>query len=256
MDIAPSPVFNTIDLAWAKYARSGLPHPSAQRLLKRGDIPSSLVDFFRGFYSLAQDVSIKVEYANLDNPGHVMILPKNYLIRLNESYRGWHDAEAAIMAHEMVHVLMGDLGIEGRTRLEDEIFTDSFAVFLGTALVSNFSSSVDFYADGALVNRLGYLKKNERSYALARFVREAGMTPPSHPGGEWRMSDLSGLKASLSLLDARRDAVFSRRPPKHPGSPCARCAAETEKLGEGVLGCPLCGAEWKKGWFRASARMS
>jgi hypothetical protein len=243
--MSPRPALDTLDLAWGMYVRSSLPSPSNQRLLTRSSVPLDTVGFFKKFYDIPNSVSVIKEYANLDNPGHVTITPPTYKIRINEVYRGWHDAEASIIAHEMVHVLMDVLGVEGKTRWEDEMFTDAFAVFLGTALISNFRTSVDFYNDQTLVGRMGYLNFEERYYAMARFVSHAQIGVPSRPVGEWRMADLEGMEHSLRILKSRQLQAKKSNPKK--SSECTRCGTPLERSAEKMIDCLGCGAQWKMG---------
>lgn len=241
-------VLNTIDLAWGKFVLHRLPPPKKDRLLTRSDVGAEITEFFRKFYGIAEDVRVRTEYANIDSPAHVLIRKKDYLIRVDEKYKGWHDAEAAMLAHEMVHVLMAEIGVEGRNRLEDEIFTDSFAVFLGTALISNFNTSVDFYKDGAWVNRMGYLDRGSRLYSMARFVTEASIEIPRQASGSWRAADLGGLELSAKTLLKRR-AMAARPPKKTPGGwACQRCGSSLDIQGN-TLSCPECGSSHLKRWL-------
>jgi hypothetical protein len=251
--VTARPAFDTLDLAWGIYARSSLPRPSPDRFLTRSSLPADTVEFFRRFYGIPDSVGVKKEYANLDNPGHVTITPPVYKIRINEIYRGWHDAEASIIAHEMVHVLMSHTGIEGKTRWEDEMFTDAFAVFLGTALVSNFRTSVDFYEKQTLIGRMGYLNFEERYYVMARFVSEAKIEIPSRPMGEWRAADLDGMERSLDVLSSRQRLVQSAKLNKK--LECPRCSSRLDPPREKLIDCNACGAQWKTGLWGYSCQI-
>jgi hypothetical protein len=251
MEEKPRPAYNTIDLAWSFFVRKSLPKPSAERLLARSRIPQNAMGFFKDFYNIPASVSVVKEYANLDNPGHVTITPPHYIMRINSIYQGWHDAESSIISHELVHVLMNEISVEGRTRWEDEIFTDTFAVFLGAGLIANFKVSVDFYKDSTMIRSMGYLNQQERAYALARFIDEAGITLPEHPSGEWRSSDLEGIRQSLLILRKRKTTNQIKK--NHSsGLVCPRCESPCsffEKKPSIFVSCQECGLLWKKGWW-------
>lgn len=215
-------------------------------------MPSDHLSFFREHYRIPDEVSVKVSYANLPNPGHVVVSSRqSFEISINSSYRGWHDAEAAVMAHEMTHVVMKVHGFWSDDRFMEEVYTDSFAVFLGSCLLSNFSESVDFYANQSLSMRLGYLDPRERAYAVAVFLTAAGLTPPRQPSGPWRRTDLAGLEETMQAATQRTTAASTA--PRSPLLLCPRCATQTECT-DGILHCPLCLAAWKKGiWGRRKA---
>lgn len=236
-----------VDGAWAVYRALALPPPSPSRLIARGAVPADHLSFFREHYGIPSDVSVRVSYANLPNPGHVVVNSRrSFEIALSSSYKGWHDAEAAVLAHEMTHVVMKVHGFRSSDRFMEEVYTDSFAVFLGSCLLSNFSESVDFYASTAVSMRLGYLDPQERAYAVALFLAAARLPLPSKPSGSWRRSDLVGLTEVMSTVEARSAAA--ERPPKPPHRICPRCAEKTEEL-EGVVQCGLCLAAWKRGFW-------
>lgn len=246
------PAFDTLDLAWGIFASKNLPLPSSKRLLARGDIPADALQFFLDFYKISPDVSVKKEYVNLDHPAHVTITPPNYTMRINSVYNGWHDAESSIISHELVHVLMSEMKIEGRTRWEDEIFTDAFAVFLGAGLIANFRVSVDFYKDSSLVKSMGYLNYEERSYALSRFMLQANMSPPSHPSGPWRNLDIVGLRSAQKTLTARATKAKIKKTTSNTRS-CPRCgcelAASNSSTRDRLILCAECGMGWQPGVF-------
>lgn len=206
--------------------------------------------FFMQFYKLPSSIRVKREYANLDHPAHVTITPPDYTMRIDSTYKGWHDAESSIISHELIHVLMNQMGIAGRTTWEDEMFTDAFAVFLGAGLIANFRVSVDFYKDNALVKSMGYLDPRERAYALSRFILESGMEVPSHPQGPWRTSDISGLREAVDRLLLRRQ----KRKMAKQGSgeyTCPRCvnSLDLKKISPSPenVWCAECGMSWRKG---------
>lgn len=236
-----------IDGAWAVYRALHLPPPSPARLIARGSVPADHLSFFRGHYQIPPHVSINVAYANLPNPGHVVVSSRHsFEIAINSSYRGWAAAEAAVMAHEMAHVVMKVLGFQSEDRFMEEVYTDSFAVFLGSCLLSNFNESVDFYGSQALSMRLGYLEPAERAYASAIFLSAAGILPPSTPGGPWRHADLKGLDDALSTVETRSSAVLTS--PRPPLNLCPRCAIPVPPV-DGVAQCEVCLASWRKGFW-------
>ena len=248
----PRPALDTLDLAWGIFVSKNLPLPTSKRLLARGDIPVDALRFFLDFYGISPDVSVRKEYANLNHPAHVTITPPNYTMRINSIYSGWHDAESSIISHEMVHVLMSEMKIEGRTRWEDEIFTDAFAVFLGAGLIANFRVSVDFYKDSSFVKSMGYLNYEERSYALSRFMMHAGMTPPPNPSGPWRNLDLAGLLAGGKTLRYRASKAKIKKTITGERE-CPRCGCElptpSPSSKDKLVLCAECGMGWKPGIF-------
>lgn len=246
------PSFDTLDLAWGIFVSKKLPCPASSRLLARADVPSDALGFFLDFYKIPKTASVRKVYANLDHPAHVTITPPNYTMRINSIYQGWHDAESSIISHELIHVLMSEMSIEGRTTWEDEIFTDAFAVFLGAPLIANFHVSVDFYKDSSMVKKMGYLDFKERSYALARFVVESGMSPPSRPSGAWRSADLNGLEGSIDILTRRKKTTKIRKN-LESGFVCPRCQAVIQEplpnSRNALLFCEECGMGWEKGFW-------
>ncbi len=225
----------------------GLPAPSSSRFLLRGSIRSNPLEFFREHYKIPESARISLEFANIPNPGYVVVLPSlQFSIVLNSAYQGWHDAETAVLSHEMAHVVMKCRGFTSGDRDLEEIYTDSFAVFLGSGLLANFSESVEYYASGSLSMRLGYLDRQSRLYAMALFLVESGLPVPGQPSGPWRASDLQGLSRAHSLLLARR---LSRNRLSNKKSPeCPSCQVELGVIGR-VASCPLCLSQWIRGFW-------
>lgn len=247
MDAEPQRTIAMIDGAWSAYRHLRLPPPHHSRLLTRSAVPLDRLSFFRNHYRIPGEVSIKVGYLNLPNPGHVIVRSRaEYEISINSSYRGWHDAEAAVMAHEMTHVVMKIHGFSTADRFMEEVYTDAFSIFLGSCLLSNFSESVDSYGAQSLSMRLGYLTPAARAYATAIFLTEADMAPPSSPKGPWRHSDLADLRPGM--IEVSRRASMSPAQPRLPLQICPRCGEAVQDFG-GTLCCQLCLASWKRGFW-------
>ncbi len=244
-------VIAMVDAAWAIYSSLPLPLPTPSRLLPRGSVPSEPLEFFRHHYAIPNDVEMGVSYGNLPNPGYVRVLSsRRFEIVINSSYRGWHDAEAAVLSHEMSHVVMKVHGFNKDDRFREEIYTDSFAIFLGSCLLANFSESVDFYAEHTLSMRLGYLRPKERDYAVSVFLHAAGLPVPLSPCPPWRRSDMCGLSPATEELRRRlskRELHFRTMPLSCPV--CEHSSAISGSLAY----CINCAACWRKGFWRWAA---
>lgn len=248
---APSEL-DAVDLAWSLYRKANLPSPAPPRLLFRGAVPSNKLDFISKHYAIPVNTKIFLDYQRIEHPGHVTVSKfQPFRITINSAYEGWHDAEAAVLSHELCHVVMEVNGIRGRSTPENELFTDSFCIFLGAGLVSRFSESVDFYADGASTRRLGYLNEKQRAYAMSIFLKKSGIPISSDLIRQgWRRADLDGLEWASAQLKGREDLASS--PPLRQGRIhfCPRCGTELEPAPEGrTLSCKNCGPSWTKGFL-------
>jgi len=76
---------------------------------------------------------IIVNFRDIENPGRVELTPEedDYLVDLRSKYRNDHRDVAAILAHEITHVFLHRHGIRMADTLENEILTDTTAVYLG-----------------------------------------------------------------------------------------------------------------------------
>jgi len=256
MNIEDVKYLSQIDAAWITYKRMGLPSPAASRLVTRGSVPEDHLEFFREHYAIPSRTRIGLEFANLPNPGYVRVFsPRDFLIVLNSSYRGWHDAETAVLSHEMAHVVMKVQHFSSEDRALEEVYTDAFAVFLGSGLLANFAESVEHYNTGTMLMRLGYLDKLSRSYAMSVFLSAANISHPDHPSGAWRNSDLQGLDMSCELLKSRnvaRSRLSRANPPTCPVCQILLTVCDRQAT------CPRCLHCWSRGligWREISERL-
>jgi len=80
---------------------------------------------------------IIVSFRDIENPGRVELTPEDdYLVDLNSKYRNDPRDIAAILAHEVTHVFLYRHGIRMTDTLENEILTDTTAVYLGVGWLS------------------------------------------------------------------------------------------------------------------------
>ncbi|MEW6747061.1 MAG: hypothetical protein AB1486_30360 [Planctomycetota bacterium] len=75
---------------------------------------------------------IIVTFRDMEDPGRVELTPKDdYLVDLQNKYRTDHRDIAAVLAHEVTHVFLHRHGIQFPDSSENELLTDTAAVYLG-----------------------------------------------------------------------------------------------------------------------------
>jgi hypothetical protein len=125
--------------------------------------------------------SILINFRNMDAAGRVELTPEdNYLVELSSKYRDARQDVPAILAHEVMHVFLHRHGIRFADTLENEILTDTAAIYLGVGWLclnayrinkSQYSRSVGFnmteVTTTTMTSHLGYLTPDEMGYVLA-----------------------------------------------------------------------------------------
>jgi hypothetical protein len=122
---------------------------------------------------------IIVTFRDMENPGRVELTPEDdYLVDLHNKYRNDHRDIAAILAHEITHVFLHRHGIRIPDTLENEILTDTAAVYLGVGWLCLNAHRVteERYIRPEVREvrittrdeRLGYLTPDEFGYVLGK----------------------------------------------------------------------------------------
>lgn len=125
---------------------------------------------------------IIVRFRDMENPGQVELSSEDdYLVDLNNKYRNDHRDIAAILAHEITHVFLHRHGIQVPDTLENEILTDTAAVYLGVGWLSSNAHRVTEDRQERYIapdmrevritttdERLGYLTPEEFGYVLGK----------------------------------------------------------------------------------------
>jgi hypothetical protein len=112
--------------------------------------------------------------STLKPPGRVELSNSNeFFVELQMQYRSAPKVIAAVLAHEIAHIFLHRCGVGFSVEIENEILTDTTAVFVGfgpTILNAVLRNSRKLQ-DGAIQTRtehFGYLSLDEFGYALAR----------------------------------------------------------------------------------------
>jgi hypothetical protein len=125
---------------------------------------------------------IIVTFRDMENPGRVELSPEDdYLVDLHNMYRNDHRDIAAVLAHEVTHIFLHRHGIRFPDTLENEILTDTAAVYLGIGWLCLNAHRVtvdrqERYISAAIrevcttttEERLGYLTPDEFGYVLGK----------------------------------------------------------------------------------------
>ncbi|RII18384.1 hypothetical protein DSC45_10735 [Streptomyces sp. YIM 130001] len=96
-----------------------------------------------------------------------------YFIELNDRFRSHRRDIGAALAHEVMHVYLHRLGLAFDGTRDNEILTDTAAVYLGAGWLLLDA----FREDGASSQKLGYLTPEEFGYVLAKRAAEFGEDP-------------------------------------------------------------------------------
>lgn len=125
---------------------------------------------------------IIVNFRDMKTPGRVELTSEdNYLVDLRDDYRSNQQDIAAILAHEATHIFLHRHGIRFHDNLENEILTDTAAVYLGVGWLRLNAHRVNIAKKERLVNSelrevlttvteesLGYLTPEEFGYVLRK----------------------------------------------------------------------------------------
>lgn len=124
-----------------------------------------------------------------------------YFIELNDRFRTHRRDIGAALAHEVMHVYLHRLGLSFPGTRDNEILTDTAAVYLGAGWLL-----LDAYReDGASSQKLGYLTPEEFGYVLAKRALLFGEDP-----SVWFTSAQAYTAYTEGAALARRDG---RQPP-------------------------------------------
>ncbi|MGW1467776.1 hypothetical protein ACWCPT_25915 [Streptomyces sp. NPDC002308] len=96
-----------------------------------------------------------------------------YFVELNDRFRSNRRDVGAALVHEATHVLLHRMGLEFSGTRENEILTDTVAVYLGAGWLL-----LDAFREDALTRqKLGYLTPEEFGYVLAKRSLAFGEDP-------------------------------------------------------------------------------
>ncbi|MFD7264032.1 hypothetical protein [Streptomyces sp. NPDC059874] len=133
-----------------------------------------------------------------------------YFVEVNDRFRTHRRDLAAALSHEVAHVLLHRLGLRFPDTAENEILTDTAAVFLGAGWLL-----LDAYREDALTHqRFGYLTPEELGFVLAKRAALFGEDPSS-----WFTSPQAYEAYVRGRAVAERDR---RRAPLAAAGPVAR----------------------------------
>ncbi|MFD3544921.1 hypothetical protein ACFWUW_04750 [Streptomyces sp. NPDC058655] len=96
-----------------------------------------------------------------------------YFVEVNDRFRTHREDLGAALSHEVAHVLLHRLGLRFPATADDEILTDTAAVYLGAGWLL-----LDAYREDRLTHqKFGYLTPEEFGYVLAQRGRLLGEDP-------------------------------------------------------------------------------
>ncbi|MGW0860109.1 hypothetical protein [Streptomyces sp. NPDC002690] len=169
-----------------------------------------------------------------------------YFVELNDRFRSHRRDVGAALAHEVTHVLLHRLGLEFSGEWENEILTDTVAVYLGAGWLL-----LDAFREDALTSqKLGYLTPEEFGYVLAKRSLAFGEDPSPWFTGpqayqaytEGRSRALRDLRVPpLRAAGAMGRMRYARDRHRGMAAPGAPYAFEDDGPGARVLfDCPVC----------------
>ncbi|WP_447036787.1 hypothetical protein [Streptomyces sp. DSM 118878] len=119
-----------------------------------------------------------------------------YFVELNDRFRTHRRDIGAALAHEVMHVYLHRLDLTFPGTRDNEILTDTAAVYLGAGWLL-----LDAYReDGVSSQKLGYLTPEEYGYVLAKRALAFGEAPET-----WFTSAQAYTAYTKGLARARRD---------------------------------------------------
>ncbi|MGW4496205.1 hypothetical protein [Streptomyces sp. NPDC004376] len=166
-------------------------HLGAQRVARE------LVRHFR-----LPDARLIVGFREMTHAANVELAAgPEYFVELNDRFRTHREDIGAALAHEVTHVYLHRLGLAFPTTAENEILTDTVAVYLGAGWLL-----LDAYREhGPASQKLGYLTPEEFGYVLAKRALLFHEDP-----AVWFTSPQAADAYAKGLARARHD---ERRPP-------------------------------------------
>ncbi|MEU9087118.1 hypothetical protein [Streptomyces sp. NPDC048357] len=133
-----------------------------------------------------------------------------YFVEVSDRFRTHRRDLAAALSHEVTHVLLHRLGLRFPGTEENEILTDTAAVYLGAGWLL-----LDAYREDALTHqKFGYLTPEEFGYVLAKRAALFGEDPST-----WFTSPQAYEAYVRGRTQAERD---HRRPPLAAAGPLTR----------------------------------
>lgn len=218
------------------------------------------------------DARVIVGFRRMEHAASVELAAgPEYFVELNDRFRHHRRDVGAALAHEVTHVLLHRLGLEFSGELENEILTDTVAVYLGAGWLL-----LDAFREDALSRqKLGYLTPEEFGYVLAKRSLAFGEDPsPWFTGPQAYQAYTEGRSRSLrdlrvpplraaGAMGRMRYARDWHRGVAAPGAPYAfeggggpgarvlfDCPTCHQRLRVPVRGpvrarCGVCGTEWE-----------
>lgn len=154
---------SSLPAADAVFADTEELHPGAQRIAR------SVVGHLR-----LPEARLLVGFRRMEHAATVELASgPEYVVELNDRFRSHRRDVAAALTHEVTHVLLHRLGLEFPDERENEILTDTVAVYLGAGWLL-----LDAFREDALTRqKLGYLTPEEFGYVLAKRSLAFGEDP-------------------------------------------------------------------------------
>lgn len=177
--------------------------------------------------------------SNLDRPGRIELSDSDdFFIELHAEYRRRYEQVAAILAHEVAHIFCHRLKISIGDTFEDEVLTDTTAVYLGAGvpILNAFTDESDYSAEASNRRRqqcFGYITPDEFGYLLAKRHSTFGDDPSSH---------LTTTPGTEAYKCGRDRALQDLRPPLRSAPLASRAAFHVKRrfMSEVLFDCPTC----------------
>lgn len=155
--------------------------PSGDAVIATQDIARRIA----GLYRLQIGTVIVSFVSHLNRPGQIELSDSNdFFIELHSEYRYQYKQVAAILAHEIAHIVCHRLKISIGNKFENEVLTDTTAAYLGAGvpILNAFTEERDFTGTGEASIQLrqvcfGYTTPDEFGYLLAKRHAAVGDDP-------------------------------------------------------------------------------
>ena len=176
---------------------------------------------------------------NLDRPGRIELSSSDdFFIELHSDFRRRYEQVAAILAHEVAHIFCHRLKLSIGGTFEDEILTDTTAVYLGAGvpILNAFTEERDYSAETLNQKKqqcFGYITPDEFGYLLAKRHLTFGDDPASF---------LKTTPGTGAYKCGRERAQLDFCPPLLSAPMAARAAFRIRRCftSEVIFGCPVC----------------